>query len=449
MDESTTIVYENSYKYSYEEPREGYREIDPLIWWNGVKKGLQDIYLKYPTEQIRAIGVTGQMHSTVFLDENGNCVRKAIMWNDLRTADMIPSLKEELSKNEETKYISRIVSCGSPFTNSLWVKENEPEVFKKIQKIMTAYDYIVYKLTGNYSCDYCDASTSSMFDIQTKTWSKIMFDRLGIDESYLGPIYGSDEVVGHTKEGIAVIAGTGDNPATATAMGVLNQSNPVISLGTSGVVILPKKDGDFEGKGKNVLLKANNRIVNVVQGTVQSAGGTHRWWVENIIQTDDMSIDQDKISIEDLGKNKILFYPHISGEKTIYADSSIRGAFFNLSVNTQRKDMTQAVFEGVSFGLKQVLENMNLSSWPNKIQVNGGGSKSSIWMQIMADVLNVEIEVVTGNATPGYGVCLLASRKKQICKEGISYFPNQKQVSLYKEKYVFYKRMYDAIKFIS
>ena len=252
---------------------------------------------------------------------------------------------------------------------------------------------------------------------------------------------------------IRVIAGTGDNPANAVAMGILNRKEPVISLGTSGVVIMPKRDMDFEGKGKNVLFNADHtQFVNIVQGTVRSAGGTHKWWVENIVKTDDMAVDQQLISSDRFGKNSVLFFPHITGDKLMYHDLCVRGAFIGLSFETRREDMTQAVFEGVSYAIREVLESMKLAQWPSRIQINGGGTRSPVWMQIMANILHTELKVVTESATPGYGAALLAaladgvSEKEACIGQGKVYAAEKVFTDAYDRQYKKYKRMYSALK---
>ena len=450
IDDSLKIVYESSYACEYDEPMEGYREIDPERWYVLVCQSLKEVQSKF--SDIETIGITGQMHTTVFLDEKGEVIRPAIIWNDLRTSDLIASFKEELKDIPETKYISKLIATGSPFINSYWLKHHEPENFARVKKILMANSYIIYRLTGEYTWDYCGASTTSMYDIQSKTWSKYMMDKLGWDESYVGEVSPSLKVIGKVKEtDIKVIAGSGDNPCTAIAMGVLNQEDPVISLGTSCVVIFPKKDGDFDGKGKNVLVSVDGKnFYNIVQGTVQSAGGTHRWWCENIVETNDFTVDQDKIT--ELGKNNVLFLPHIAGEKPIHHDPFLRGAFVGLSGHTSRKDMTQAVFEGVSYGIKEILVEMKLRSWPSKIQINGGGTKSKVWMNILTNILDTDIEVVTMNATPGYGVCLLAYMSSHELLSpsvsGVFYYPQKDIVELYKKPFEKYRRIYKALKYI-
>lgn len=463
IDEQKNIVYESSANYETKELKGGYREIHPDVWFRCVMQELKTMFQQFKEEEISVIGVSGQMHTTVFLDGDGNVIRDAILWNDMRSTSIVKELKEKLSKRDDTSYIARIISTGCPAINSLWMKRNEPENFQRLHKIMSAYDYIVFRLTGEYSADYCDASTSSLYDIEKKIWSPYMLETLGIDESYVGPLHASCDVIGlltpsvceqlHITHAIRIIAGTGDNPANAFAMGTLNQRKPVISLGTSGVVIVPKEDGDFEGIGKNVLFQASQEgFVNVVQGTVRSAGGTHKWWVENILKSDDMSIDQIVIHPEMIANNTILFFPHLTGDKLIYQDINTRGAFIGLSVQSKREDMLQALFEGVSYALKEVLENMNLTPWPKRIQINGGGSKSAIWMEIMANILDCELEVVSMKATPSFGACLLArmvdfveDHVEEQQKEGTLYYPTKNYVQAYRKSYKRYKKMYQAL----
>ena len=465
LSEDQTVIFEKSYSYAFDEPEEGYREIDPSIWFDAVIKGFKEAIECIGKEEEIVVGVTGQMHTTVFLDQGGIPVCPAIMWNDLRTVDEVPPLKEELSQYEETKYISRILSPGSPAINTLWLKKNNPDLFCRVCHIMTPYDYIVHCLTGAYGLDYCDASTSSLYDIQTKKWSKIMMDKCGVSEDVLGTVYPSCHVIGEILPEICnqlgleikpkVIVGTGDNPANAVSLDLMEHKAPVISLGTSGVILIAKEDGDFEGKGKNVLFSAlGDSVVNIVQGTVRSAGGAQKWWVEKGVLTKDFSIDQDSIQTQDLGNNGVLFFPHITGDKLIYSDLDIRGAFIGLSANTERKDMTQAVLEGVGYALREVMENMGLKEWPQSVQINGGGTKSDLWMRILSSILNVRLDVVSKKASPCYGVCLLALQSQIPVKpveEEVqeTYEPECELVKKYNEGYRKYKKVYNALKSIA
>lgn len=465
LDKKQQVLFEKSYSYQYQELKDGYRQIDPIVWTDAVMTGLKEAMDVIGDKGEVVIGVTGQMHTTVFLDKNGKPVYPAILWNDLRTAHIVPALKKELSTYPETKYISKIISPGSPAANTIWFHNEHPERFKTLCHILTPYDYIVYFLTGRYSQDYCDASTSSIYDIQSKMWSSIMMQKCKVTESILGKVMPSCQIVGKVlpeicdelkcKNAPEVIVGTGDNPANAVSLHLIEHKDPVISLGTSGVVLIAKEDGDFEGKGKNVLFsKDGNHIVNIVQGTVRSAGGAQRWWVENAVQTSDFGVDQKNILEDDLGNNSVLFFPHITGDKLIYQDLDIRGAFIGLSASTKRKDMTQAVMEGVGYALKEVMENMGLKNWPQKIRINGGGTKSEIWMRILSSILNVQLEVVSGNASPCFGVCLLALQSKMDLEYAVEapqaiFYPDKKRVHKYNEGYRKYKNIYTALKEIA
>ncbi|HJC82441.1 MAG TPA: xylulokinase [Candidatus Anaerostipes avicola] len=461
MDEYQEILYDSAQNYQYDEPEEGYKEMNPEIWFQAVYSELKHVTARFREQKIAAVGVTGQMHTTVFLDKWGSVIRPAIMWNDTRTKDEINALKKKLTEYKETRYISKIISTGSPAVNVLWVKKNEPEHFKKTVRIMTAYDYIVYRLTGCCSCDYCGASTSSFYDIQTKRWSEIMLRYIGIKKEMLGEIHRSCDVIGTIQSELCaklkisypvkVIAGTGDNPAAAAAMGILDQKEPVISLGTSGVIIYPKKDGDFGGKGKNVLFCAKgNKVINICQGVVQAAGGSHKWWIEQILLSDQMDADQDKM--EALGENQVLFYPHIAGDKTLYSDAGLRGTFLNLGSYTRREHMTQAVLEGIAYAVREVLEAMGVKKMPEKIRISGGGTRSPVWMKIMANVLRTQIEAHQAKASPGYGICLLAQmadtgmkKRGTESEEKNIYMPDAEMEKKYEKAYRKYQRIHDAI----
>lgn len=283
----------------------------------------------------------------------------------------------------------------------------------------------------------------------------------GIKKEMLGEIHRSCDVIGmihpelcaklKISYPVKVIAGTGDNPATAAAMGILDQKEPVISLGTSGVVIYPKKDGDFDGKGKNVLFCAKgNEMINICQGVVQAAGGAHKWWIEQILSADQMGIDQDRMEV--LGDNQVLFYPHIAGDKTLYSDAGLRGAFLNLGSYTRREHMTQAVLEGVAYAVREVLETMGMKKTPEKMRVSGGGSRSPVWMEIMANVLRTQIEVHETKESPGYGICLLAAmadtgmkKRKTESEEKNIYMPDTETIKKYEKTYRKYQRIHDAV----
>ncbi|WP_280684357.1 MULTISPECIES: FGGY family carbohydrate kinase [unclassified Breznakia] len=457
------ILYENSCSYEYNHPTEGYKEIHPKKYLEALKKMILEIPNTINLIEIESICITGQMHTTVFLDEVGNSIRPAILWNDTRMKNKVQLLKEELSDNVQTQFISKSISTGCMATSLLWVKENEPNNYKQISKVCSVKDYLTYQLTGRFCTDFCDASTSSLYDISNKCYSSYMLNKLEISEDKLCEVYPSGYEVGTlTQEWISeykinryakVRVGTGDNPASAIACDIIKNKEPLLSFGTSGVIIVPRDDKEFCGKGKNVLFsKDGKQFSNIVQGSLQAAGATHLWWVKRIIQSNDLSIDQDIISDDRIGKNTVRFFPYMNGDKTVYADPNLRGSFIGLDLNTKRSDMLLAIFEGISYATRLLIHEVLQGNMPKRIKVNGGGSKSDVWMQVLSHVLNCEIEVYCGATSPCYGACLIAwehdhnvvDKEERILSK--KFFPNSKIAKLYDKQFDAFLHMYNIMK---
>lgn len=471
IDETGRVVKQCGRDYQYSQPSPGWREIWPSVWVKAVEDGLEELLMALDRQQVKAIGFTGQMHTTVFLDKEGNCIRPAIMWNDMRTKDRISSMKDMIRGKEDTRSILKILSTGSPAANLLWLKEQEGENFRKLDKFLIGPDYLVYYFSGAYSTDYCEASTSSLYDTERKCWSETMGHFLSLPETAYPPVRGSQEIVGELAEelrkrfnlpvGVKIIAGTGDNPAAAVATGGLEYRYPVLSIGTSGVLVVSRDKADPEMKGKQILFSLDGKEINVlVQGVVQSAGGSYQWYVKNILGINDFdrltkSVDPDTMGISDL-----LFYPHLTGDKTLYADPSVRGAFIGLDTNHTKEDLAIAVMEGICFAVKQLIQEMKLTHEElGQLKVTGGGSYSRIWMQILADVLNVNIEQLDGGEGASYGAAIMARNavlprekepvRKQQVKIRACFKPRTYQAGAYEIKYKKYLKMYDALKMIN
>lgn len=461
------IVKEAGQAYRLMQPAPGWKEISPETWWEATAKALDDLLNGVDSGQVQGIGITGQMHTVVLLDKQGESIRPALMWNDTRTKDLIPELKKQIAETD-VSYINKIISTGSPAANLLWFRLNEPENFAKLSQFVIGPDYLVYRFTGVYGTDYCEASTSSLYDLNKRQWSPAMRKIVGLPESVYPTVRGSAQVVGTVTAAMAqrfglsrevkVIVGTGDNPAASIPTGCLGCQYPVFSLGTSGVLMFPKDAPDFNAKGKNILFSFDSkRFYTLVQGVIQSCGSGYGWWNTDILQQDFSIADRD-IDVNKLGENDLIFYPHLVGDKTLYADPTIRGAFLGLGTDTTRADMTQAVMEGVAFGLKQLTEEMHFTreSLAN-LKAIGGGSKSKVWMQILADVLNTTIEQLDGNVGAGYGMALLAAYScgavnslEKLAENAVSvkarFSPRPYNAGLYAETYQRYLRAYDALK---
>ncbi|MGM0216467.1 xylulokinase [Enterococcus sp. AZ109] len=412
-------VYEAQYAYDYLTPHKGWTEIDPDTWVEIVLEGLKELFQQVPAETVAGIGITGQMHSTVFVNKHGLSVRPAIMWNDHRTKELIPAIRKQLLTNAKAAHIAKIVSTGSPLASLLWLKEEEPENYQQLNKFLIAKDYVKLRLTGTYSTDYCDASTSSLYDLNQDCWSQEVQELFDLEEQLFPEILPAATVIGKLtedvckelgiKEPIPMVSGTGDNVASALVSGSFEHDQPLVSLGTSGVVVIPNKHHQLKKTGKNVIAKITKDDNSIItQGTVQAGAKVNSWWLENILHTSDYPAEQQQIDKSLLGENDVLFFPHMNGEKTLFANPELRGAFVGLSLETTREEMYLAVLEGLAFGIRQLFVSMKNEEQPDYFTIVGGGAKSELWIEIFANVLGYPIKRVMTSQEAVHGAAILA-----------------------------------------
>lgn len=460
-----------SRSYDITECRPGWKEIDPEQWMHAVEDAFAELLSGIDTKQVKSIGVTGQMHTIIFLDESGKSIRPALMWNDTRTAHMLADIKEKILALPDMSYAANVISTGSPAVGLLWLKENEPEHFSQMKKFLIGPDYIVYRLTGQYQTDYCEASTSSLFDLRTVGWSKELRELFGFPEYIYPQVKGAAETAGTLlpqyqekyglNQDVKVITGTGDNPAAAISTGCLVKKYPVLSFGTSGVLMYPREQVNYDAKGKNILFSMDGRKVSVlVQGVVQSCGSSLAWWIEKIQQTKDYDGEILGVDLSRLGENPVLFYPHLAGDKTIYADPGLRGCFLEIGTEITRQDMAIAVMEGICFAVKQLADEMGFSADSlTDLRVTGGGAKNEVWMQILADILDIPVIQMENHAGAGYGIALTAAAAitkglsiEQIAGQMISekkrFRPRAYNAQLYQKKYKKYLRINKALQIL-
>ena len=466
IDQRGNLINQSSVEYEVDQPGEGWKEIHPDVWFQATKTGLKTLLANVDSSLVEGIGITGQMHTVVCLDEEGNSVRPALMWNDVRTRDLIDGLKAKIEKMPSISHISHIISTGSPAANLFWIKEREPANFSRIRHFLIGPDYLVYRLTGTIGTDYCEASTSSLYDLERDEWSEEIRNLIGLSPSIYPAIRGSGEIAGTVKpelreefgftEKTKVIVGTGDNPAAALSTGCLTQKYPVLSLGTSGVLMIPRKKADFSRKGKNIKFSIEGKeIMTLVQGVAQSAGSSIDWWMKKILNVENLGEEMKQVKIGE--SSSLMFYPHLTGDKTIYGDPYLRGAFLGLGTETKREEMIGAVLEGICFAVKEIMDEMRIEEPVLSLKVTGGGAKNAMWMQMMADILEVSIEQLDGNTGAGLGIALLAGQScgnienlDQVSDSILSikqvFVPNQEKILFYKEKYKKYRKIYRAIK---
>ena len=412
-------IFEKQCAYDYLVPQKGWTEIEPETWVEIVIKVLKELFQQVSAETVAGIGITGQMHTTVFVDKHGFSVRPAIMWNDNRTKSSLSEIKQRLESKPETVHLAKIVSTGSPLASLLWVKEHEPEQYQQINKFLIAKDYVKLKLTGTYTTDYCDASTSSLYDLHTDYWSEGVQELFDLPRSIFPDIRPASTIIGELTEEmcqelniektIPIVSGTGDNVASALVSGSFENMQPLISLGTSGVVVIPNAQHQLKQIGKNVVAKLTEEDEAIItQGTVQAGAKVNSWWMEKIIRTKSYSNEQEEIPLTLLGENEVLFFPHMNGEKTLFADPNLKGAFIGLGLETGRAEMYLAVLEGLAFGIRQLFLSLKNDESPDYFTIVGGGAKSELWLKIFANVLGYPIKRVLTSQEAVHGAAILA-----------------------------------------
>lgn len=417
MDEKGNIKNVVSKEYPLYFPQPGWSEQKPEDWYTQSIEGLKELLADCDKTQVAGIGFGGQMHGLVVLDEEDAVLRPAILWNDGRTGKETDYLNTVIGKEKLSEYTANIAFAGFTAPKILWMKENEPELFDRIAKIMLPKDYLAYCLSGTHCTDYSDASGMLLMDVKNKCWSDEMIEICGIRKEQLPKLYESYEVVGTLKPALAkvlglgeqvkIVAGAGDNAAAAVGTGTVGDNMCNISLGTSGTIFISSKNfGVDENNALHSFAHADGKYH--LMACMLSAASCNKWWMDEILKTKDYVNEQ--AMIENLGENKVFFLPYLMGERSPHNNPDARGTFIGMSMDSSRTDMTQAVLEGVAFALRdsfEVAKKLGLNIERSKIC--GGGAKSPLWKKIIANVLNIKLDVLETEEGPGYGGAMLAA----------------------------------------
>lgn len=446
-------------------PQPGWSEQKPEDWYCQVMAGIKELIKDVDKSQIAGISFGGQMHGLVILDENDNVIRPAILWNDGRTTKECDYLNNVIGKEKLSAYTANISFTGFTAPKILWVKNNEPENFARIRRIMLPKDYIAYKLSGVHCTDVSDASGMLIFDVKNRCWSKEMCEICDIKESQLAKIYESYETVGTVLPEIAkelgipgnckVVAGAGDNAAAAVGTGTVGDGNCNISLGTSGTIFISSKNFSVDKfNALHAFAHADGHYH--LMGCMLSAASCNKWWMDEIIGTKDYADEQKKI--ENLGENHVYFLPYLMGERSPINDPLARGTFIGLTMDSTRADMTQAVLEGVAFALRDSFEVARaLGIEIKRTKICGGGAKSPLWKKMIANILNVKVDVIESEEGPALGGAMLAAvangefesveaAAKKIVKIVDTIEPDPELIKKYEERYKQYRAIYPACK---
>ncbi|MCQ2485353.1 MAG: xylulokinase [Clostridia bacterium] len=466
VNEKGKILSDVSEEYPLFFPQAGWSEQNPEDWYNAVIKGLDKLLGGVDKLQIKGIGIGGQMHGLVILDKEDNVIRPAILWNDGRTEKQVEFLNNTIGRDKLSEYTANIAFAGFTAPKILWVKENEPENFNRISKIMLPKDYIAYRLTGVHSCDYSDASGMLLLDVKNKCWSAEMLEICGVKKEQLPALYESYDSVGTVKTEIAeqfglkdvtVVAGAGDNAAAAIGTGTVGEGKCNISLGTSGTIFISSEG--FGVDNQNALHSFAHADGNYhLMGCMLSAASCNKWFMDDILCDRDYSALQSKITDEMLGRNNVYFLPYLMGERSPINDTNARGTFTGLTMDTSREDMLLAVLEGVAFAIRDSFEKAKeLGIKIEASNICGGGAKSPLWQKILANVLGIRLDKVKTEQGPGYGGAILAmvgtgayKNVHEACSRLVeissSVYPDEKLTALYDKKYKNFSRLYPALK---
>ena len=465
MDGKGAIKNIVSKEYPLSFPKPGWSEQNPEDWDKQVMAGIKELIAGIDGSEVAGISFGGQMHGLVILDKDDNVIRPAILWNDGRTTKECDYLNNTIGKNKLSEYTANIAFAGFTAPKILWVKENEPENFAKIAKIMLPKDYIAYKLSGVHCTDVSDASGMLLFDVKNRTWSKEMCEICSVKEEQLAKIYESYETVGNILPSVAkelgisenckIVAGAGDNAAAAVGTGTVGDGACNISLGTSGTIFISSKN--FGVDSNNALHSfAHADGTYHLMGCMLSAASCNKWWMDDIIGTKDYAAEQK--AIEKLGENHVFFLPYLMGERSPINDPMARATFTGITMDTSRADMTQAVLEGVAFALRDSFEvARSLGVDIKRSKICGGGAKSPLWKKIVANVLNIKIDVIESEEGPALGGAMLAAvangeyANVQAAADAIvkivdTVEPDPELVAKYEARYQEFKRIYPALK---
>ncbi len=480
FDEKGSVIASHTVEYPMYQPKNGYAEQDSVDWSDAMITTIKAVIDKsgVKSDEIVGVGISGQMHGLVMLDNDGNVLRRSIIWCDQRTEREVEQMNEILGREKLIEITANPALTGWTAAKILWVRNNEPEIYDKCRHILLPKDYLRYILTGEFATEVSDASGMQLLDVPHRCWSKEICDALDIDMSMLAKVYESCEVTGTVtakaaaltglKEGTIVVGGAGDNAAAAIGTGVAEDGKAFTTIGTSGVVFAHTSDIAIDPKGRVHTCCAAVPNSWHVMGVTQGAGLSLKWFRDNFCEAEKetakyMGVDEYYLMDKEaetvpVGADRLLYLPYLMGERTPHLDPNARGVFFGLSAMHTKKHMLRAVLEGVSYSLRDCVEvfremNINVSD----MMACGGGGTSPLWRSMLADLYDCPVKTVKSKEGPALGVALLAltgagvySSVPEACKAVVEVNkicePNKENVPKYESYYQLYREIYPAIK---
>jgi xylulokinase len=471
LDERGTVVAIASTPHALSTPRPLWSEQNPEEWWQAASASIHSVLLQAGLggEAVAAVGLTGQMHGLVLLDDSGQVLRPAILWNDQRTGKQCDDIRKRLGKDQLIQITGNDALTGFTAPKVLWVQQNEPEVYAKARHILLPKDYVRYRFTGEFAMDKADGSGTLLFDLKTRNWSTEVLTALGIPAEWLPPTFEGPEFTGQIipeaavqtglRPDTPVAAGGGDQAAQAVGVGAVEPGVVALSVGTSGVVFAPTSSALIEPEGRlHAFCHAVPGMWHLM-GVMLSAAGSLQWYRDTLapgVSFDDLLKEAESVPA---GSEGLLFLPYLSGERTPYPDPLARAAWIGLTLRHGRGHMTRAVLEGVALGLKDsftLIQNAGLGEI-RQVRASGGGTRSALWRQILASVLDTELVTVNTSEGAAFGAALLAgvgaATWKDVpsaCIAAVKFTgstqPDSAQVETYRKAYSLYRALYPALK---
>lgn len=453
FDEAGNTIKSHTVEYPMHQPRNGWAEQNPEDWWKATQECLEVLGIN----NVSGIGLSGQMHGLVMLDENCEVIRPAIIWCDQRTDKECGEITKKVGKEKIIEITANPALTGFTASKILWVKNNEPENYKKCKHILLPKDYIRFKLTGEFATEVSDASGMQLLDVKNRCWSDEVLNKLDIEKSLLAKVYESPEVTGYYN-GIPVAGGAGDNAAAAVGTGIVRPGKAFTTIGTSGVVYAHTDKPIIDKKGRVHTFCCAVPSKWHVMGVTQAAGLSLKWFRENF--TPELSykeIDDIAESVS-IGAEKLIYLPYLMGERTPHLDADARGVFFGLSAIHGKNHMLRAVLEGVSYSLRDCLEVLKEMGIPvYDMTACGGGGTSVFWRRMLADIYNCPVKTVTSKEGPALGAAILAGvcakvydsvedACSKIIKNNDVEQPSLENFVEYEKYYNIYRNLYGCLK---
>ena len=480
FDREGRVIASALVEYPLYQERNGWAEQDPQDWWDAACQTLRQVTAEsgVAPEDIKGVGISGQMHGLVMLDKEGKVLRRSIIWCDQRTAAQCEEITQRVGKERLIQITANPALTGFTASKILWVRENQPELYARCAHILLPKDYVRYRLTGEFATEVSDASGMQLLDVPRRQWSQEVLEKLGIDPALLGKVYESPEVTGEiTKEaaaltglkaGTPVVGGAGDNAAAAVGTGVVRDGKAFTTIGTSGVVFAHTDQLSIDPQGRVHTFCCAVPGAWHVMGVTQGAGLSLKWFRDNFCTSEkeaaaSMGVDpytlMDKEAEQSpIGCNRLLYLPYLMGERTPHLDPDCRGAFFGLSAMHTRRDLLRAVMEGVTYSLRdcvEILRGMGVEF--GEMLACGGGGSSPLWRQMLADTFQCPVKTVKSKEGPALGAAILAGvgaglypSVQQACDAMIQTNPPQGpipgNVPQYEAYYQLYRSLYPAMK---